>query len=383
MSHHPWGDGTKRFIAMMKKLLLGGMLSAALFTTVSGAEAPQLTPEQQAQLMQMLQQQKPAIKIEDAVKDLPAVPAKVNGKDFTKADLVAALKQQFSGDMLPGGVTAEMVKERAGMIVTGAVTQKLMQQAMKNAGFVPSAKLVKDLLAKSMKDAPKEEIEAFNKYLASQKKTLDQFIDERAKDPKLQEGAAMQMFMEDKVLKGISATEADALKYYNENKARFVEPKVDAAAEKAALDKTGKLLAELKANPAKFAELAKANSKCGSKDNGGSLGAFGKGQMVPEFEKAAYALKVGELSAPVKTQFGYHIIRRDASDAKDAAGSIRASHILIQPEPTMVPIPFDKVKADLVAMLTAAKQREAMQAFSAKLLKDANFKLMIAEPAKK
>lgn len=57
-----------------------------------------------------------------------------------------------------------------------------------------------------------------------------------------------------------------------------------------------------------FAEVAKAKSTGPSGPDGGSLGTFGRGRMVPDFEEAAFALKVGELSEPVKTQFGYHII---------------------------------------------------------------------------
>ena len=58
-----------------------------------------------------------------------------------------------------------------------------------------------------------------------------------------------------------------------------------------------------------FAALAKEFSLDGNKDDGGSLGYFSKGQMVPAFEDAAAALKVNEISAPVKTDFGYHIIK--------------------------------------------------------------------------
>lgn len=61
---------------------------------------------------------------------------------------------------------------------------------------------------------------------------------------------------------------------------------------------------------ADFAELAKENSKDGSAQNGGDLGFFGRGQMVPEFEEAAYALKEGEVTqTPVKSKHGYHIIK--------------------------------------------------------------------------
>jgi peptidyl-prolyl cis-trans isomerase C len=59
-----------------------------------------------------------------------------------------------------------------------------------------------------------------------------------------------------------------------------------------------------------FEELAKEHSLCPSGKEGGDLGEFGRGQMVASFEEAAFALGVGEVSKPVRTQFGYHLIHR-------------------------------------------------------------------------
>jgi parvulin-like peptidyl-prolyl isomerase len=60
-----------------------------------------------------------------------------------------------------------------------------------------------------------------------------------------------------------------------------------------------------------FDDVAKEKSICPSRKSGGSLGWFGRGQMVKEFETAAFALKKGEVSKPIKTQFGWHIIKVD------------------------------------------------------------------------
>jgi parvulin-like peptidyl-prolyl isomerase len=70
-----------------------------------------------------------------------------------------------------------------------------------------------------------------------------------------------------------------------------------------------KVLEKLKRGE-KFSAVAKSVSLCSSKKNGGDLGFFTRGKMVKEFEKAAFALNKGETSAIVKTQFGYHIIKR-------------------------------------------------------------------------
>ena len=69
------------------------------------------------------------------------------------------------------------------------------------------------------------------------------------------------------------------------------------------------LLKKLQAGES-FEDLAKKFSRCPSSRQGGDLGSFGRGQMVQPFEEAAFALKAGEISQPVRTQFGYHLIKR-------------------------------------------------------------------------
>src|SRR5689334_10212401 len=75
---------------------------------------------------------------------------------------------------------------------------------------------------------------------------------------------------------------------------------------------------------AKFEDLAKKYSTdTGTKDKGGDLGWFGKGKMDPDFEKAAFALKVNEISGPVKTQYGYHIIQKTGEKPKKSFNAMK------------------------------------------------------------
>jgi peptidyl-prolyl cis-trans isomerase C len=129
-------------------------------------------------------------------------------------------------------------------------------------------------------------------------------------------------FVEKTILPKVTVTEADSKKFYDENPDKFsrsetvkashillgVDPKASAEEKKTAREKAEKLRKELAAG-ADFAALAKGNSTCPSSQQGGDLGYFGKGQMVPAFEKVAFSLKPGEISDVVETQFGYHIIK--------------------------------------------------------------------------
>jgi parvulin-like peptidyl-prolyl isomerase len=93
-----------------------------------------------------------------------------------------------------------------------------------------------------------------------------------------------------------------------------------------ALQKAKDIKAKLAAG-AKFAELAQAESDdTGSGANGGDLGAFTKGRMVPEFEKAAFSQPIGVVGDPVKTQFGYHLIlveKRQSKPFEEAKAEIQ------------------------------------------------------------
>lgn len=130
----------------------------------------------------------------------------------------------------------------------------------------------------------------------------------------------------DETQAGMKNLDNDAKSYYEANKESFKVDEVTASHILAKEEATAKeVQAKLQAGE-KFEDLAKEYSIDSSAANGGSLGTFGRGQMVTEFENAAFALKPGEISDIVKTQFGYHIIKvtdknqgtKTYEDAKDS-----------------------------------------------------------------
>ncbi len=107
------------------------------------------------------------------------------------------------------------------------------------------------------------------------------------------------------------ATDDEVKKYYDDNKDKFTKGEsvnashilVDSE------EKANEILAKINAGEISFEDAARENSSCPSSENGGNLGEFTRGQMVPEFDEAVFSMNVGEVSAPVKTQFGYHLIK--------------------------------------------------------------------------
>lgn len=119
----------------------------------------------------------------------------------------------------------------------------------------------------------------------------------------------LQRYAVQKLLEKVTVNEEDMKKYYEENKESFVSAEEVRAKHILVKEEeeAKKVKEEIEAGKS-FEEAAKEYSTCPSKDKGGDLGFFSKGRMVPEFEKAAFELEIGQLSDLVKTQFGYHLI---------------------------------------------------------------------------
>jgi peptidyl-prolyl cis-trans isomerase C len=157
--------------------------------------------------------------------------------------------------------------------------------------------------------------ENFDRYLKSSDITIEQIKDN------IRHNLAVQALLEKRG--DLDVTPEDVTAYFEENKKRYevkeqvrashilfkVNPKDDKAADEAAKKKATEVYALVKKPGADFEALAKEHSEGPTAPRGGDLSFFTRGRMVPEFEEKAFAMKAGEISEPIKTQFGWHIIQ--------------------------------------------------------------------------
>lgn len=176
-------------------------------------------------------------------------------------------------------------------------------------------------------------------------------IEEKLQD--LKKRLVVETFLKKKVEADAKVSDADLQKFYEQNKDKFKSgDQIKASHILVKTEKEAKdVQAQLKAG-GKFDDLAKKFSTDSSAAKGGDLGWFGKGSMVPAFEKAALALKEGQVSDIVKTDFGFHIIKLTG---KRAAG-VR---------------PFEEVKEQIKGAIMPQKQQEVFQKIKEDLKKSA------------
>jgi parvulin-like peptidyl-prolyl isomerase len=298
----------------------------------------------------------------------------VNGKTLMKskiaADVEAIIKAQ--GDKIPEAQLPYIRQTAANQIVQGFIVENVLVAKAKAEGYVVTdadrkereAEFLKNVA--NMPNAPKSLDEYFKKFpLGEQRARQD-----------LENGILIEKMIKAQQAKlPAKDYEAEAKKVIADIVAKNATV---AKSETAAIDKIKSLKAELdKATdvPAKFAELAKAKSDCPSAQKGGDLGEFTHGQMVKEFDEAAFSLPVGKVSDPVKTQFGYHLIlvtkKTPAAEAKGDSPAtpekVRASHILVKSEASQ---PVPKLE-DVVSGLKKQSEAKFVREFAMQQINEA------------
>ncbi len=297
----------------MKTIVCFFMLGLLLYTTPAVAEDPENTPPS-------------AGRKQEKTKDKNDVVAKVNATEIKESELSEAMNATMAQNpqlysMMASEEGKKALRKRAldRVISTELLNQEGMKIKIKDLGQQVD-KAYEDIRAKF----PKEE--AFQKALKQRNMTKKDLRKQ------IEKGIRIRSLIDDKVKKNISISEADVKSFYDTNKDKFVDKEevkashilikvakdADKADEEKALKKIKELLKRAKAGE-DFAKLAKENSEDPSAaQNSGDLGYFSREQMVPEFSKAAFALKKGEISDPVKTTFGYHIIKFEDKKAERA-----------------------------------------------------------------
>ncbi len=195
-------------------------------------------------------------------------------------------------------------------------------------------------------------------YQEAVKKGIDKEPDFKNKMEEFRKLTLASMLLESEIMSKDKVSDQEVKDYYDKHKEEFTTTSKIRASH--ILVKTEpeaeKVLARLKKGE-KFEEIAKKDSlDKASAANGGDIGYFSRGELVPEFERAAAALKVGELSAPVKTPYGYHIIK--VTDKK--SGPV---------------LEFDKVKDLIAQKLSGERQKAAFDKYLTELRK--NYKVEI------
>ncbi len=240
---------------------------------------------------------------------LPPVLARVNGTPIPSSELEKAVRN------LEANVGNPIPPERRSEIYRGILDQlveiRLLEQEAASRNLKPTDAELNASVDQLKKQAPSPE--QFAKALADRKMTE---ADLRA-EARLR--LAVDKLLTAEVEPKAAVTDTDIADFYKKNPQFFMQPEAMRAshillkadtpeAKTAAKTKAEDLLRQIKGG-ADFAALAKQHSNDGSAANGGDLGFFPRGQMVKAFEDAAFALKAGDVSPLVETEFGYHIIK--------------------------------------------------------------------------
>ena len=286
---------------------------------------------------------------------VPDVIAKVNGTDIKKEEFIekySKMTKAFTARNRP--IPEALASRYRDSILKQIVDKELLTQEIKKQGVTPNDKQIATSVEnyKKMFRTP----ENFQKYLQSSGMTEGQIRDNIAHQESVKTLLSKQG--------GLKVDDAEVKAYYEKNKTRYeVKEQVRARhillkvgakdpADKAAAQKkkADDLYKKASAKDADFSALAKEFSEGPTKTRGGDLGFFAKGRMVPDFEKAAFAMKIGTVSKPVKTRFGWHIIK--VEEKKE--GRLRK---------------FDEVKSSISKQIEARKNRTAKAKLLAELKK--------------
>src|SRR5690554_526770 len=241
--------------------------------------------------------------------------ASVNGEEIGPEEFNAQVEMLQAQAQLP----PELLQQMSSQIIENLIDQHLVNQAIANSGVAPSQEDIDARLQEYREEFETSALEMYGEEI-----DFDEYIAQAGISPEEIRESVFQAVAIEQILlaDGLTLPDEEAARtFYNENpeaftqgeevRARHILVRVDSenpedweTARQEAEELHGRVT-----GGDDFADVAAENSDDGSAQAGGDLGSFGRGRMVPEFEEAAFSLQVDEISEPVRSDFGWHIIQ--------------------------------------------------------------------------
>jgi peptidyl-prolyl cis-trans isomerase C len=293
--------------------------------------------------------------------ELPPVIAKVNGDEIKRAEFETTIRsvEQRAGRSVPADQRNQVYRG----VLEELIAMRLLKQEVARRHVVATDAEMDEAMKQVRKQFPTEA--AFTQALAAQKMTAPQLREETRTQ------VLVSKMLEQEIGPQISVKPADISGFYEKNPDKFQQPEAvhashvliavpqDAtpAVKATARAKAADVLKQARAS-VDFAKLARTYSDDSSKQRGGDLGFFPKGQMLPAFEAAAFALAPNQISDVVETQFGFHIIK------------------VLEKRPAQS-VPFAEVAPRIEQFLKQQQQQEKTKVFVDQLRAKGNVEVLI------
>ena len=343
-------------------------IAAALVLTGCDEEqaaAPEVEKVDLAQTEDLFAQ---PVKANPLTTDPSTVMVRVNGAEITRGEIAEVMNmamRQVAGQVPPQQMQ-QMQAQMYNNVQEQLITKKLMDAAIAAANIEVSAEELAEAMKEVQANVPQGQ--DLTNALAAAGTTMEQLTES------IKEQLATRTFLETKTEGIPEATEAEAKEFYDTNPDRFTKSENVSAShilikfeetdtDESKADKKAQLetiRTDIVAEKITFADAATAHSGCPSSAQGGSLGTFGKGQMVPEFELAAFTQEKGEVGDVIETSFGYHIIQ--VTDKQDEST-----------------VDFDEAKESILTFLSGQKKQEAISEFIKSLRDSATIEIVSAQ----
>lgn len=288
--------------------------------------------------------------------------AKVNGTVITREELDRAMKVMLTQTGAGENLTSEQKKTAETAVLDQLITAEILYQAGRRLE-------IKDIESKVTTQIDKARAK-FQSPAQFEKSLQDNGITVHELKEYARKEIYISNLIETQIAPNVTVSDAEIKQFYDQNPDKFKVPEsvrashiligTDAKStgeeKKKAKEKAEIVLKKVKEGE-DFATAAKENSTCPSSTQGGDLGFFTKGQMVPEFENAAFALKPNDVSPVIETQFGFHIIKVTES----------------RPATT---ISFDEAKQKIADFLKNQKMSKHINEYAEKLRKEGTVQIL-------